>query len=90
MEAGASSSVVRDAEEMEGLGLWSVPTAKVSLAFQRKQEGFLSGGVVLRDREALERDRVEPRAQHLQTSPQLNSGTGCPESCRFSDALFLL
>lgn len=35
-----SDPVVRDAEEMEGLGLWSVPTAKVSLAFQRKQKGF--------------------------------------------------
>lgn len=80
--------MVRDAEEMEGLGLWSVPTAKVSLAFQRKQKGFPSRDVVLRDGEALERDRVEPRAQHLQTS----SGTGCPESCRvwFSDAVFLL
>lgn len=52
-----SDPVVRDAEEMEGLGPWSVPTAQVSLALQRKQEGFLSRDVVLRDGEALERDR---------------------------------
>jgi hypothetical protein len=31
---------------MKGPRLWSIPTAKVSLAFQRKQEGFLSRDVV--------------------------------------------
>lgn len=78
--------MAKDAKEMEGPGLWSIPTAKVSLAFWRKQEGFLSRDVVLRDGEALERDRVEPRALDFQSSSQLSFEPGCPELW-FSDSV---